>query len=605
MEKFNNTKFNSDLLTRPFSTGTDKGSEQMNISTDKTSIASKKPRKPFENKLSFKGEGVMDHEDMSFQESGSFTASHLTGFTVLTNQEKSTIKDLSKQLSSEVLNKAKLCNSQFDNGEVPYWIKLFSDIQSNNDIVIPSHSSYYKATDRNKYIENLIEMCKRDAELYDAGVKHTKLRNENRNNIKSLLITGVDAADAGDVSTHSEISTGTTKAVEINTNDKLLSVLYHYDHREKKDNKLQTRLGSFNDFKAKSMETLIKKKKQKDFNPEGVLSKYAYPKIETINEKEIPFYPTMDDFEFKEDDFSELHYQGGVMEGDGFQELLEIDKKLHRLDPERYSTSINTELKKIKKELAETKDQRMKDIETRYKKKIDMVKSKEPKRTVVFEGCNQNSEKIKHKDYLQDLKRQKQEKEFLDNIDNKIRSLPAEEVKEERRLALIKEVDEMVRSNEDRYRQQMARKIPEEVNCLRMEALMKEIEDMTQSNKERLKEYSEELERDEQITTKEDNKKEEEELAVITNECQRLIEKANQEGGCLVDDMKRVDEVYERICKEEESMKELEEKMRKIAEESDRYDKLYKEYEELIELDEDNPEDGQIEKPSEEPVNVI
>jgi hypothetical protein len=586
MEKTNNAKFTSDLLNRPFSSTTDKDkSETLNISHDKTSIASKKPRKPFDNKLSFSAKGDIFDREESFNESGSFAESQMTGYTALNNQEKKTIKDLSRQLSSDMLNKAKLCNSQFDT-EIPYWIKIFTDIEKNSDVVLPTYSSYFKSNDRNKYIENLIEMCKRDAELYDANTRHNKIKLENRNNIKSLLITGVDTKEDDNISVHSE--SNNVKS-EIVANDKLLNVLHHYDHIEKKENKLQTRLGSFNEYKAKSIDTTSKKKKVKDNNPESYLNKYAYPKIETINEKEIPLYLTIDSYNFAEDDFSELEFQGGVMEGEGYRELMEIDKKLNKLDPQRYTSSINTELKKIKNELAETRDTRMKDIEMRYKKKIDMVKTKEPKRTVVFEGSKDVSEKTKHRDYLQDIKKQKQEKEILDNIDHRIRSLPAEEIKEERKLALIKEVDDMLRSNEERYKQEMARKIPEEVNCLRMEGLMKEIEELTENNKTMLNKYSEKVEKEEEMTNDEiDNVKQEEEQKALKLAYNILIDKAIEEQVNNKGVMDKVDQIYDNICKEENEMKGLENRMRIIAEESQKYDKLFKEYEDLIEMEDEN-----------------
>jgi hypothetical protein len=616
MEKFNTNKFNTELLNRPFSSSTadkdcksqkDNISEQLNISNDKTSIASKK-RKPFENKLSFKEGNTQLDKDESFCQSGSFTATQMSGLTALSQQEKTIIKDLSKQLNSEILNKAKLCNSQFDS-EMPYWIKLFSDIEKTNDIEIPSHSSYFKATDKNKYIGNLVDLCKKDAELYEANLKYNKIRNENKTNIKSLLITGLNAKDeeedTGNISKTSfkysnKENTGVTNNTEnINsTNEKLANILIHYEKVEKKENKLKNRLGSYNDFKAKSMDTLHKKKKERDMDAgQTYLNKYAYPKIETINEKEVQCYMTIDDFDFEDDDFSELHYRG-IMEGDGFKELLEIDKKLHKLDPTRYNTSINTELKKIKRELAETREDRMKETEKKYKKKIDMVKSKETKQRAVFDTNRDNSEKTKHKDYLQDIKKEKKEKELLDNIDNRIRLLPAAEVDEERRLAIIKEVDDMLKSNEEKYRQEMSRKIPEEVNCLRMESMFNEIQEMTLKNKKLLNEYSEQLEKEAQDdeSLKKKNEEEDEAMRLVREDCDRFIGKARLEEAGNKELMVKIDEVYERIINEEDSMKEIETRMNRITEESSKYDKLFKEYEDLIELEDEEEKSDQCDQ---------
>jgi len=109
--------------------------------------------------------------------------------TNLSKQEQSLLKSQSKFLNKETLEKAKLFNSQFDN-QIPFWIKFFIDIE-NNPETIQSNSSYFKADDKKKYIKDLIEMVKKDAELFDASQKHQKVKFDGKTKLKSLLLTEV------------------------------------------------------------------------------------------------------------------------------------------------------------------------------------------------------------------------------------------------------------------------------------------------------------------------------------------------------------------------------------------------------------------------------
>jgi len=113
--------------------------------------------------------------------------------TNLSIQEQSFLKSQNKFLNKETLEKAKLFNSQFDN-QIPFWIKVFIDIKKNPS-TIQSHSSYLKADDKRRYIKDLIEMVKKDAELYDASQKHQKIKLDGKLKLKSLLLTEVRLND--------------------------------------------------------------------------------------------------------------------------------------------------------------------------------------------------------------------------------------------------------------------------------------------------------------------------------------------------------------------------------------------------------------------------
>ena len=102
------------------------------------------------------------------------------------------IKQKSKILSAETLEKARLYNSQYGES-IPFWIKFFLNENSDSltSMSINSKSSYFKATDKKEYIKNLAEMVKKDAELYDKSQKHIHIKFEGKTKLKNLLLTEV------------------------------------------------------------------------------------------------------------------------------------------------------------------------------------------------------------------------------------------------------------------------------------------------------------------------------------------------------------------------------------------------------------------------------
>ena len=73
------------------------------------------------------------------------------------------------------------------------------------------------------------------------------------------------------------------------------------------------------------------------------------------------------------------------------------------------------------------------------------------------------------------MKNKKIEKQVLDNIDDKIRILHTIEIDENRCIELIKETDKKIRENPN-FGNLMAKRIPEEINCLNMENTLNEVE---------------------------------------------------------------------------------------------------------------------------------
>jgi len=80
-----------------------------------------------------------------------------------------------------------MLNPHYDS--IPFWISFFDEIENN---MLHSNSSYYNVKNKELFVSNLIEMVKKDAELYDVTANHQKVKSEVKKNIRSLLITQIE-----------------------------------------------------------------------------------------------------------------------------------------------------------------------------------------------------------------------------------------------------------------------------------------------------------------------------------------------------------------------------------------------------------------------------
>lgn len=471
--------------------------------------------------------------------------------TAIPKKELSIIlKSKTKQkLTKEELEKAKLFNYQFDS-KVPFWVKFFLDLEEDPDS-IQSNSSYFKVDNKIQYVDDLIQMVKKDAELYEKTQKDKEKKQEGKQIIKSLLLTEVKLTNTNPFSTDkSELSsTGRSMRDASNTiqeeskyasesieksvaeadlsleereaidkindpvNKLLEGVLNKYEKTEK--NEARKRVENFSEFKTR----LIKRESVKEkyglksidrFNSvvQSAMNRFSYPNLNNIKENlndDERIFKTIDKLKFPEifDPFMELDYSQfelGYLDKEDLQRLFEIDKKLHALDQEKYSESINTDLYLMQMEFNEGKHERLKEIEKEYKEKMARIKNKEIKKPSVFDIKQEDNTKPKYKDYLHEMKTKKDLKNDLFEIDNKIRITRNQEISEERKNEIFEDLSLYYAKNPEYYEREMTRKIPEDFNFDLSESSMKEINSDLAKIKADLEEF------DKRVSDKDPNK---------------------------------------------------------------------------------------------------
>jgi len=489
------------------------------------------------------------NETSELNENNANNVSCLNKTNISQKEQSVIIKSKNKRLSKEELEKAKLFNNQFDN-KVPFWIKFFLDFEENPES-IQSTSSYFKANNKMKYIEDLIDMVKKDAKLYEATEKEQIKKKEGKQIIKSLLLTEVKVTKKNPFNSEkseinsfgrsicdaSNIIEDDTKSISESIDKTLAKAAMTEEERENNDkinkpiNKLlegvlekyekierdeaRKKGENFSDFKNR----LIKKEDVKDKYGlkstdkyygvvQSAINRYAYPNLVNIKENlydDERIFKTIDNLKFPEifDPFLELDYsqfQLGYLDKKDLHRLFEIDKKLHEINPDNYSESINSDLYIMQMEFNDGKKERLKEIEKEYKEKMARIKNKEIKKPSVFDVKQEDNNKPKYIDYLQEMKSKKDLNDDLFEIDNKIRIIRNQEVSEERRNKIFEDLNIYYAKNPEYYEMEMAKRIPEDFNFNLAESSMKEIN----SNLNKLKADLEEFEN--RVTDKDPNK---------------------------------------------------------------------------------------------------
>ena len=372
--------------------------------------------------------------------------------STITENEKSMIMSSYKLISKDTIEKAKKFNKQYKT--TPFWIKFFEDLENNS---LKDNSSYFKFNNKNEYIKNLVEMIQRDADIYEQIQKSKEVKHATENEIKKFIeennnmensnITLKNNSSTTSIESNQKSSKNNNNSSNnINNNSKIKKIdsdKYNKNINEKKKkndinnkfnqildtyNKLEEKEkkiynaeddyetfkfklitgGKFNTDKQKEIENIpktIKKLEKLEDIHEKPLSEKEKEKEEILKYKGLKEFKTIDALYFGDNyTFEELNYDKidfFAYNKESLPKLLALDKRLHEIDPERYTTSINTELKKIQDEFNLGKEERMKkaDKEIRDKFNKHIKDAKETKKTI-FDIKPNDETKIKYKDYL-------------------------------------------------------------------------------------------------------------------------------------------------------------------------------------------------------------
>jgi hypothetical protein len=472
---FENISFNKESQLHSFKDDFENKNEMKNLTNsqsmkgnEETQLTNKKNQtetlldNPINNQIS---ESVLNMDSV-------FNITHLT------DKEKSIIKNQSKKLDKATLEKARLYNNQFSNS-VPFWITFFEEIESDN---LRSNSSYFKVDDKDKYISNLINLVKKDAELYDVMNNHKRVKAEVKNNIKNLLITEINP-DKNDLSIQSDkndVNVNTSNLTQSNRSqlsqsklqpedkedakfkEKLTELLMLYDKLDEKEKKLIKKTTNFEEQKVKMLSegkiSMTKEDWNNFYNKNiSIIEERLVNCSKNIREelKEAQPMKLIDNINFSNnqnscDDFEEIEYDAefGAFQKSSIKKLLELDRKLNQMNPEKYTDSINTHLKKIQNDFIDNKPKRDREFEEKYKKDVEKFKTIKDKKTI-FDIKEEDQKKIEYKNYLHEMKMKKEKEIFISNISKEREIINNQPVDEERRLAIIRDLEKYHLENEN------------------------------------------------------------------------------------------------------------------------------------------------------------
>ena len=555
--------------------------------------------------------------------------------STITENEKSMIMSSYKLISRDTIEKAKKFNKQYKT--TPFWIKFFEDLENNS---LKDNSSYFKFNNKNEYIKNLVEMIQRDADIYEQIQKSKEVKHATENEIKKFIeennnmensnitlknnssTTSIESNQkslknnnnsSNNINNNSKIKKNDSDKYNKNINDtdkkndinnKFNQILDTYNKLEEKEKKIYNAEddyetfkfklitgGKFNTDKQKEIENIpktIKKLEKLEDIHEKPLSEKEKEKEEILKYKGLKEFKTIDALYFGDNyTFEELNYDKidfFAYNKESLPKLLALDKRLHEIDPERYTTSINTELKKIQDEFNLGKEERMKkaDKEIRDKFNKHIKDTKETKKTI-FDIKPNDETKIKYKDYLHyndEIKKERKEiKLKLNKLDDKIKQIYSnKEVSKEQFNKLNKEIEDYHSTEE--YKQKFENlNVP---GLIFLNKLKKEIINFENTNRELtqgLLEAKNLLEIEQKKTSKEEIEKYLKEIVEPFYEHEKEVEKFEEENK---NDFDKVAKLEESMKKEEELLNNIQNNLNNLNENKNKYEEMFEEADKII-----------------------
>ena len=617
--------------------------ESNNLSISSSTMTNNKKRRPFEN-LTFYSDAKKENNislnnnnerneniKNNNEEKNDLTESEVQfkdilnesetifNTSTITDNEKSMIMSSYKLISKDTIEKAKKFNKEYKS--TPFWIKFFEEIENGS---LKNNSSYFKINNKNEYIKNLVEMIQRDADIYEKSLKSKETRQETEKELKQLLEENNSEQNESSIKNNSKnvssnnvsnISSSKNKSNNKNENEnknekdkelltnkfnQILDTFNKLDEKEKKiynaeDDyetfkfKLITG-GKFNADRDKEIEKIpstIKKLENLEDIKEKPMTEKEKKKDEILKLKGIKEFKTIDELYFPEDyTYEELNYDKidfFAYNKDSLKKLLALDKKLHEIDPVKYNTSINTELKKIQDEFNLGKEERMKkaDKEIRALFNKYQAENKETRKTI-FDVKQKDESKPKYIDYLHnndEIKKERKElKMKLNNLDEKIKDIYNKEIPKEKLDKLNKEIEDYHQTDE--YKQKFENlNIP---GYSFLNNIKRDIIDIENKNHELIQGLSEVknlLEIEAKKSNKEEIEKFKKEIVEPFYDYKTDLNKAELENK---NDFDKVKKLEEDMNKEEEVFNNIQKNLDDLNNNKNKYEEMFEEADKII-----------------------
>ena len=558
----------------------------------------------------------------------------------ISQNEKSMIISSYKLISKETVEKAKKLNKQYK--QTPFWIKFFEEIENDT---LKNNSSYFKINNKNEYIKNLVTMIQRDADLYDKLQKSKEIKQETENEIKKLIEENnindniidnmfniENNKNNGTTNNTSKIKRHNSSKISFNNNnnnvdnnninnninqtdkkndkkdinEKFSRILESYNKLDEKERRLyfneddyesfKFKLitgGKFNSEKEKEIEkipVMIKKLENLEDITEKPMTEKEKKKDEILKIKGIKEFKTIDMLYFGNNyTFEELNYNKidfYIFNKESLPKILALDKRLHDIDPERYKTSINTDLKKLQDEFNAGKEERMKRAEKEIRDKFNkyMEDSKETKKTI-FDIKPKDESKIKYKDYLHyndEIKKERKElKTKLNKLDDKIKLIHSnnnKELSEEQLLKFSQELEQYHSSEEFKQKYDSIH-VPGLSLLNRTQKELKEFENNNKELEQGLIESKKLIKEQEKKQSKEEKEKYLKEIVEPFYEHEKEVDEFDKENK---NDIDKVKQLEEDMKKEEELLNNIQNNLDELNQNKNKYEEMFEEADKII-----------------------
>ena len=505
----------------------------------------------------------------------------------------------SKEIKQETENEIKKF-IQENNNDINNKININNNLEKNkNDINSISSAS-------NNSNINSISNTNNTSKIKRHNSSNININNFNKNNLDS---------------NNNTINQNQTdkKTDKKDINDKFSKILESYNKLDEKEKKLFLNEDDYESFKFKLItggkfnsekekekeiekipETIKKLENLEDIEEEKPLTDKEKAKDKMLKIKGVKEFKTIDMLYFGDNyTFEELNYNKidfYVFNKESLPKILSLDKRLHEIDPDKYKTSINTELKKIQDEFNAGKEERMLRVEKELRDKFNkyMEDTKETKKTI-FDIKPKDETKIKYKDYLHyndEIKKERKElKSKLNKLDDKIKQIYSNNNKELTKEQISKFNQELdVYHTSDEYKQKYnSLNVP---GLSLINRLQKEIKDFEINNKE-LKEGLITAKKLVEEKAKKNSQAEKEkylkEIVEPFYEHEKEVDKLDKENK---DDTDKVKQLEEEMKKEEEILNNIQKNLDELNSNKNKYEEMFEEADKIILENNNNDNDN-------------
>ena len=633
-------------------------SEKKNINYNESNINDINSNTNISNINKEKDDNESEMSDIQFRNINPLRESQTDyNISEITEDEKSMIMSSYKLISRDTIEKAKKFNKQYKTTPfwIKFFEEIENNSLKNNSSyfkmnnkdeyiknlvdMIQRDADLYEKSQKSKEVKQETENeIKKFIEENNNNINVNANENSSKNNTSTISTetgkksTKTNITSTNNTKNNSRVATSKKKDLDKNNktpdknntpneaekkndiSNKFNQILETYNKLDEKEKKIYLNEddyetfkfklitgGKFNSDKEKEIEKIpktIKKLEKLEDISEKPMTEKEKQKDEILKFKGLKEFKTIDTLYFGDNyTFEELNYDKidfFAYNKESLPKLLELDRRLHEIDPERYNTSINTELKKIQDEFNLGKEERMKKADKEIRDKFNKyIKEKDTKKTI-FDVKPPDETKIKYKDYLHyndEMKKERKElKMKLNELDDKLKQVYSNNELPKEKLDKINKEIEDYHSTEEYKQKYEILNVP---GLIFLNRIKKEIINFENTNRELtqgLLEAKNLLEIEQKKSSKEEIEKFLKEIVEPFYEHEKEVQKFEEENK---NDYDKVLKLEDSIKKEEELLNNIQNSLNNLNDNKNKYDEMFEEADKIIM--ENNKEKNKVE----------